>query len=414
MPRQLPWKSKGGGGSRTQTVKPPSRPSQANRNPADIDDESLGRMVRAGGSSKGRSKRKAEASSDSDNSLPNISAQQSLPRAKRTSDLIPKDCVLSSSPPPEADYASPQTEPMRKGVSKFDLRDDEWMMVEDEFLETAKLFTRHLRIAEYDQLKESIEAKKREAEISRPVVTGAKRSVEGTMKERARVQSSRQRKAIRDVFASRGDDDEKDGASYRQKPSRPTPNAAATIGSQDTESDDLDAPSVPKPKDAIKKPSRTTRREPIALSHISKPATSSFAKPALPVPTAPSRSRVRTSRMTPFDMLDEYKQPTVDSRLQIAEASRESCKPSSSNPRSQSTSSIQSSPQTSHIPSAKTKKLSQSLDLLNELVDTSDKGKVSKEIADRIAKRKAEREKASNETNKKRATNLDDIPTFLF
>ncbi|KAF1364969.1 hypothetical protein EJ07DRAFT_98279 [Lizonia empirigonia] len=268
MPRQLPWKSNGGGGSRTQTVKPPSRPPQANRNPPDIDDESFGGIVLAGSSSKGRGKGKAKVSSDSDNSLPNISAQQSTPRAKRTSGLIPKACAPSSSPPPEVDYALPQTEPMRKGVSKFDLRDDEWMMVEDEFLETAKLFTRHLRIAEYDKLKESIEAKKREAEVARPVVTGAKRSMEGTMKERARVQDSRQKKAIRDVFASRGDDDEDEGASYRQKPSRPTPNAAAAI--------------------------------------------------------------------------------------------------------------------------------------------------VSKEVADRIAKRKVEREKASNGTNKKRATNLDDIPTFLF
>ncbi|TKA71028.1 hypothetical protein B0A49_06697 [Cryomyces minteri] len=51
----------------------------------------------------------------------------------------------STSPPP----SPPRQEFMREGLAA----DDIWIMVEDEFLETAKLFTQHLHHAEYQRLK---------------------------------------------------------------------------------------------------------------------------------------------------------------------------------------------------------------------------------------------------------------------
>lgn len=63
---------------------------------------------------------------------------------------------------------------MREGFS----HDDIWMMVEDEFYSTAKLYTSHLHRAEYQRLKKL--AVEREAKTTlRPVDIREKMSVEG-------------------------------------------------------------------------------------------------------------------------------------------------------------------------------------------------------------------------------------------
>lgn len=392
-----------------QTIKPSARPPKTTKIPDDIDDDFFDGTLLAS-SSKGKGKGKAEAAFDPDDSLPELPAEPSTPRIKRSRVDIPQERPPSSSPPPLTDYAHPHSEPMRKGVSKFDLRDDEWMMVEDEFLETAKLFTRHLHIAEYDRLKESIEAKKKEVKIARPVVAGAKRSVEGAMKERAKVQNSKQKKAIRDVFVSKEDSSEDDRASYRPKPNKalskiPKPRPAIT-GSQDTDSDDLDAARPPKTKVAASASTTVLKPQP-APSPVSRQATSSFAKPALPATTAPTRPRARPSRITPFDMLDEYTPLTLDTKTPPATASHDKL-------RSQSTLSNHPSPPTSQTTTAKTAKPRRSLDLLDSWGSSNNSSGVSKEVADRIAKRKTEMATERDGKEKRRTTQLDDIPTFLF
>ncbi|KAJ4315887.1 hypothetical protein N0V94_005715 [Neodidymelliopsis sp. IMI 364377] len=412
MPRQLPWKS--GGGSRTQTVKPPSRTVRTPRIPDDVDDDFFDSTVLT---SSGKGKGKAKATSDSEDSLPELLTGLSTSESK-TKNAHPNERAPSSSPPPLSDYALPYAEPMRKGTSKFDLQDDEWMMVEDEFLETAKLFTRHLHIAEYDRLKESIEAKKKEAEISRPVVAGAKRSVEGTMKEKAKVQNSKQKRAIRDVFASQGDQSEDDRALYRVTPSKPTSATAKslsiTIRSPDTNSDDLDAPRIPNPKTPAQAPVTATKSSP-AVSHVSKPSMSSFAKPALPTTTAAARPRAPTSRIrraTPFDMLDEYTPPKLDQSAPQPNNIHRTQASTSSKLHSQPISSplpVSSSSQT-----ARALKSRKSLDLLDDWGTEKTTSGASTDVADRLAKRKAEREKGGDGSGKRRAANLDDIPTFLF
>jgi hypothetical protein len=81
--------------------------------------------------------------------------------------------------------------------------------------------------------------------------------------------------------------------------------------------------------------------------------------------------------------------------------------------RSHSTTSNYTSPQISQALGVKTVKSRRSVDLLDDWGSSKDSGGVSLEVAARLAKRKADQEKES-EGKKKRATELDDIPTFLF
>lgn len=416
MPRQLPWKSSSGRASRTQTLKPPMGKTKTKTTTIshDFADNSLGGTVLAS-SSRDKGKGKAKVTSDSDDSL--SEAETALPRTTTKPKTAGQgERGPSSSPQPLADYVAPHDEPMRKGVSNFDLRDDEWMMVEDDFLETAKLFTRHLHIAEYDRLKARIEAKKREVETARPVMAGVKRSADGEMKERARIQESRQKEAIRDVFASRRDSSEDERPSHRPKPShislttpKPLPTAST---SQETDSDDLDAPRPPKPR--APSPASATapkllpasRRRPAYLQ-ASAPAIESFVKPALPA-TKVSGSRVRPSRMTPFDMLDEYTPPT-DTRAPPTATSR-------AKSYSQSTSSNHASLQTSTPTITRAFEPRRSIDLLEDLESAKDTAGISKDVADRMAKRKVERagQGGGKEKKKKKSADTDDIPTFLY
>ncbi|EUC50134.1 hypothetical protein COCMIDRAFT_82736 [Bipolaris oryzae ATCC 44560] len=197
MPRRLPWAKKDITGAKA------TNPHADLESQISGDDDDFLENVIAASSSKGN-----RQASESDDDLPNLPPEPSTPHTKsRTKDAWRKGREVSSSPPPLAgDLEQPRVEYMHDAISKFDLRDDEWMMVEDEFLETAKLFTRHLHIAEYEKLKEMIEEKKKGADVPRPVVPNAKMSDIGTMKDRAKVQEQKQKRALQDVFASQEDD----------------------------------------------------------------------------------------------------------------------------------------------------------------------------------------------------------------
>lgn len=420
MPRQLPWK--GGAGSRTQTTKPPVRPSRPTRILDDIDDDLFEGAALASASN--RVKDRTRATSGSDNSLPEPYNEELTPRSKRSRTKDPKERPPSSSSPPLADYALPRSEPMRKGVSKFDLRDDEWMMVEDEFLDTAKLFTKHLHIAEYDRLKETIEAKKRELALARPVVAGAERSAEGALRAKAKAQEIRQKQAIRDVFASQGDSSEDDISSDRRRLNQtasttvqPQPRLFSKVPS-DTDSDDLDARRLPKAKPTaaasaskptapIPKPT-TPIAKPTAPSsppRVPNPTTSTFARPALPPAPKPSRPRPNASRMTPFDMLDEYTPPPPSS------ARTQASTPQAAKPRAQPTPSPRTSQPTTRNPPQPLR----SQDITDDWSPVPGSSTTSKEALARMAKRKAERAKGTAEKGEKGGSaQLDDMPTFLF
>jgi len=392
MPRQLPWLSKGGG-SRTKLKQPP-KPRTDSTAQSDIDDDFFDGTVLAS-SSKGKGKA-ALADENSEDGLLDLPTGSSTIRNKsRTKDASSNKRAPSSSPPPIADHDQPQIEYMRKATSKFDLRDDEWMMVEDEFLETAKLFTRHLHIAEYEKLKERIQAKKKEqVHAPRPVVAGAKPSDEGLAKKKAEVQAKRQHKAIRDVFASQDDEDEDDQAippsrtttSASKRP--PLPNPAPGSDSEDLDSSRRASQPIPRP--GASKPTTSPASSRPTASRLADPmhkhSTTPFAKPALPAPRP--RGSTRKSRFN-IAMLDHYVPPA--NRTPSADAPKAQASPY---PARGSVRTSERSPPPAKPP-WETKAWSSGL---------------SKETAERLAKRKAEREK---EREGKKRVKLEDIPTFL-
>jgi hypothetical protein len=425
MPRQLPWANKIGG-SRTQAKPTSSRQVTKPRTSIAIDDDFFDGTVLAS------SNKRRGASNESDDDLPDLPAEPSTPRTKaKTKDALRTKDEGSSSPPPVDDVEKPLVEGMHKCMSKFDLRDDEWMMVEDEFLETAKLLTRHLHITEYEKLKAMIGEKKKDAaEVARPVVANAKRSTSGAIKEKARVQALKQKKAIRDVFSSQEEEDKKERTMPSSRTNlassfmasrntttagpKPTPNKFVAQDS-DNDSDDLDAPRLSaKPSSKATTALTAVRKNSTAAEQKSasspapnpKPPNPTFAKPAPPTTAAKSRSRI--SRATPFDMLDDWvpsKSRTLSESLpeQPAKTSHVSRTPNDSK-HLQSLSSSDDRGATN---------VGRPTNSFSEHASTAKQTINSGGVADRLAKRKAEREKDEKE-RKRKAAKLDDIPTFLF
>jgi hypothetical protein len=414
MPRQLPWLNNGGG-SRTQVKQQPkARPKSI---PSDVDDDFFDGTVLAS-SSKGKGN--AVLDEDSNDDFPDLSAGASRTRTtSRTQGEHRNKRALSSSPPALADHEQPQVEDMHKGVSKFDLRDDEWMMVEDEFLETAKLFTRHLHIAEYEKLKERIEAKKYEqVQGARPVVADGKTSTEGAIKKKAEVQEKRQRKALLDVFASQEDENDQDAqpSTPVTKPNPYSPTLLERPPAHDPDDeDDLDfvkplfkrplRPTIPKPAPSFASASRPPNT-PSSGSKSASPSspTPHFAKPALPVPKSRATTS-RKSRATPFDMLDDYV-PRANRPVAVPTVKAQTSSSPAKPPGVQTKSASSTKP---------TPVLKNSSSPIEPRVKEEWGSGLSKETAERIAKRKAEREKEKDGKKKKKKKNvgLDDIPTFL-
>ncbi|CAI6247371.1 unnamed protein product [Periconia digitata] len=271
----------------------------------------------------------------------------------------------SSSPPPVAEPSPPEIEVMDRGVNRFDLRDDEWIMVEDEFLQTAKLFTRHLHLAEYERMKTTIGQKR--GNISRPTVQDARPSIEGEFKLRAEEQQKSHEKAIKNVDMSLV----KPTYGSFKKPISTKRNAKNIGGSlsvpaennMDTsDSDDLD---IPRKRPFNKRIVPNSKSDPDTV------------KPSLP---GPSFMDTRASNTTKFNL---EKPNQTDATKQAA------VRPEIKEP------------------------------VLTQTTRTSEcrtgasisKRTGSKEVSERLAKRKAEREK---EAKKKAKADEVEIPTFMF
>lgn len=277
---------------------------------------------------------------------------------------------------------------MHKGVNRSDLRDDEWRMVEDEFLATAKLFTQHAHLADYERWKES---KPTKTVILRPVVPTASPSVEASFHQKAKAQAKAQRKALDDVekndFAtpSRASSTKLPSSSISERSrsgsavsSKPVNSSVSRVSykdpalrrkahfSESSDGDDLDAPQRP------------AQSRPTSTSHT-------FVKPALPSKAGTARQRpVRAS----FDFLDDP-------------------------PSTKSSHSSAHQPSTSRYSQTSASKPKRSLDLLDDFDDFPKRTTLPKEQTDRLAKRKADQKK-EEEREKRKSVKLDDIPTFLF
>jgi hypothetical protein len=295
---------------------------------------------------------------------------------------------------------------MKKCVDKFELRDDEWMMVEDEFLQTAKLFTRHLHLAEYERLKKAIQIKR---DTMRPIVPGVTPSEERQFQMKAQEQLKAQKKAVEALLMSEEEDvDDHPGPPKRANSSKfPSASFSKSTSSKSMklsravtypiieqrnadsgdgmDSDDLDAPP---------KPSQKTRETP----------TVSFAKPASPLKPRPTPSR-RT-----FGFLDDHSElPNRSSPTKPSQRSNRSSSPTKSIAPSTSTSQASRITPSQRFPQRPGRVFDffDNTDLPNEIV--------SKEQNDRLAKRKAEREREKEKQKaKKKDLTLDDVPTFLF
>ena len=128
MPRTLPWLTEASS-NKTANSSSAARSKRKRAKTPDLDDldvanSDLDDLNTTGVSSPARRERQQ---------------QQQAPSRKRG------NRTPSTSPPP----GPPDVEYMREGYSQ----DDVWMMVEDEFLATAKLYTAHIHHAEYQRLK---------------------------------------------------------------------------------------------------------------------------------------------------------------------------------------------------------------------------------------------------------------------
>ncbi|KAF2761650.1 hypothetical protein EJ05DRAFT_179510 [Pseudovirgaria hyperparasitica] len=105
---------------------------------------------------------------------------------------------------------------MKEGLAA----DDIWIMVEDEFLDTAKLFTRHLHRAEYQRLKNlaKLETARRTNNLSRPSVNEDAASADITRMEKSRKRDQTQQAAVAGLAATAHDISSDDDAPWMFEP----------------------------------------------------------------------------------------------------------------------------------------------------------------------------------------------------
>jgi hypothetical protein len=200
---------------------------------------------------------------------------------------------------------------MRKGVDKFDLNDDEWMMVEDEFLQTAKLFTQHLHLEEYELLKAKMEEQRKNIDTTpRAVISNVKPSMGGSFKAKAKEQQKRQDEAIQDIVSG----------NVGKRTSFETPSKHSIVrhdtiadpcrtrrprhSPSATDSEDLDAPKRSKNKPIIKP--NTVIFAPKAISETKRETTELEASDDLPSKPSFSKPRTRISRVSRAKLLDPW------------------------------------------------------------------------------------------------------------
>jgi hypothetical protein len=175
MPRRLPWLALTD--TREAQKKPPSRKRKALQVNDDDDDDS--------------------------------GTDLTIPSSQRTPSLSPQPPALPSSP------VLPPYEELRPG---FDA-DDAWVMVEDEFLSTAHLFTVKLHQEEYLRRKELADQDRNSDLRERDFGTDHGRTQQsGQTKAKIRGEASRKevKKALKNVFGGAADDEKHDG--YNQDP----------------------------------------------------------------------------------------------------------------------------------------------------------------------------------------------------
>ncbi|KAG7004968.1 hypothetical protein G7Y79_00022g051890 [Physcia stellaris] len=165
MARTLPWlKDTSTTSSRATSTRAPKR--QRVQEPAPDSDDTSSTAARSAKPPRNASTRPGMSTPLP---IPSLSLHITLnitPTCSPLTTISYKDRTPSTSPPPI--LTPPSTTPMRPGLSA----DDIYIMVEDEFLSTARLYTQHLHHAEYVRLKRLAATRKTSpsaSSINRPV-----------------------------------------------------------------------------------------------------------------------------------------------------------------------------------------------------------------------------------------------------
>lgn len=314
-------------------------------------------------------------------------------------------------------------------------------MVEDELLQTAKLFTQHLHLAEYETLKTKIEEQKNIV-TPRPVVAGAKLSAEGQMKVKAKEQIFEQRKAMKKVLSAQdhSSDTEPPPSSPLPPPppprfassklvssvpprttkswnsTRPLPNfkTVSTSNKDGSDSDDLDVPS--KPTTTKSRPTGQNIRHPPPLDQAAEKPSEVLKKPA-----TPDHTRNKPSRGQRRNLWDDWDELTFDSKTSppkpFFSTTPQRVRSPSKAPRTSSTPRASSPGKPMHTPTPTRTghgfptsiKGSKNSPLDVEVDETPSKLASIIGAQSRPERRKVDRKKEKTDDSK-----FDDIPTFLF
>ncbi|KAJ9647944.1 hypothetical protein H2201_001311 [Coniosporium apollinis] len=346
----------------------------------------------------------------------------STPQRKRRANA---NRTPSTSPPP----SPPREEFMREGLAA----DDIWIMVEDEFLETAKLFTQHLHHAEYKRLKDLAKAQNATAisNLSRPVDGRTPLAGEAKRRVEAETRLSAQKAAVQGVTGR--DSEDEDDAPYMRDPclaglmmgrNEPTASLASVAGSKSNTRAAAGYLKTrpPSPRWASRQQrdegleQRKPREKSVSKPKLISPVTSEADDEDLDAPPRPRTSHESSTRQATLVGANKDTLRTVQAK-RPPDRTGATRKDIRSNPKADingndtfSTSSNRPSISTSKQPATQSSmtKISAGLDAF----DFPKRHALPSGVAERMAKRKVELAKQKNDDTHK-SVSLNEIPTFL-
>lgn len=304
----------------------------------------------------------------------------------------------STSPPP----APPSVKYMREGYNA----DDIYLMVEDEFLSTAKMYTQHIHHAEYVRLKKL--AKSRGAGTLRDI----HRPTDGRTKQshafRMQLEAEEKDRKIKDGVKKLGDDDE---SSEAEDEYMYDPQLAGLMTRDNPVRRDLSniskAKSNTRAAAGFGRSSQNAERKEDALvvdDDKFSDDTDDLDNPP-PVRSKPSLSNSEARHTVPRNESRKIHDTKLKPVMESSRIFKRFTKPSADDDRDNE----------AHVRCAsppKVKKASETSPTQSRTIDTGDNGTSHTSTREYLSKRRLERERKERE-EKRKAKKADDIPTFL-
>jgi hypothetical protein len=318
-------------------------------------------------------------------------------------------CVVrhnSSSPPP----SPPKQEFMKDGLAA----DDIWVMVEDELLSTAKLFTQHLHHAEYQRLKKIARSQNASAiqNISRPVDNRTELRTESRKKMEGDAQRWQGQNAITNIVGRNIPGGRNDPDSEEDDPWMRDPRLAGLMTYRES-SLQLAAITGVKPKTRASEGYSQTSCPPARMP----PPLFTDRKSTVAQRKNPSQPKTRVSEVEVDVEVDndanDLDAPSIASSLISSDLTRRTkTKPDDeTQPAYPPNGSVGNESFGSSDPLTAAKTQASSSDPLDDFIPKRKPG--TSTFAERMAKRKAESAKRERDEGKRKSLLLDEIPTFL-